>query len=168
MTGQFSLHSLILLIAVVPYMVAVVSDVRSYTIPHGCTLALLALYPAHVWLSPLAINLTASLLVGGTAFAVGLAFYALNRLGGGDVKLIAAAALWAGPALIADFAVTMAVSGGLLSLLYITHFHIAPALGFDHAGLRNGLREERNSLMIKLPYGVAISAGGLVTLLQLA
>ena len=164
MTGLNSIHTFILLLAAVPFVWSAISDVRSYTIPHACTLALFALYPLHVWLAPGDINVTASLLVAVSAFALCFTFYALKRLGGGDVKLITAAALWAGPALIADFTMVTALTGGVLALVYLTHFHIAPALGFDIAGMRG----YRSSMTIKLPYGVAIAAGGLATLLQLA
>ncbi len=165
MTDQQLIHTGILLLAAVPFGYAAISDIRRYTIPNACTLALCCLYPFHFWLAPQDVPLTASLIVMSTAFAVSFAFHALKRLGGGDVKLITVAALWAGPALVGDFVIVMALAGGLLSLVYISHFYIAPVLGFDHAG-PSGIQD--NPLTTKLPYGVAIAAGGLVTLLQLA
>ena len=164
MTDLNLLHTFVLLAAAVPFFHAAISDVRRYAIPHICTLALLALYPLHVWLASVDINVIASVIVAATAFAICFTFFALNRLGGGDVKLITAAALWAGPALIGEFTMIMAFAGGALSLLYLTHFHVAPALGFDIAGMRG----YRNSMAIKLPYGVAIATGGFWVLLQLA
>jgi len=164
MTDLNSIHTIVLLAAALPFIHAAISDVRRYAIPHVCTLVLLALYPLHVWLAPVDINVIASVIVAATAFAICFTFFALNRLGGGDVKLITVAALWAGPALIADFTMIMAFAGAVLSLVYLTHFYVAPALGFDIAGMRG----YRNSMAIKLPYGVAIATGGFWALLQLA
>jgi prepilin peptidase CpaA len=165
MTDQISIHTLILLAAALSFTYAAVSDVRDYRIPNTCSIVLALLYAVHVWQAPREIIVGAALIVTFAAFTVCMVFYTMKRLGGGDVKLITVASLWAGPALIADFIVVTALAGGVLSLVYITHFFIAPALGFDHGGARG---DHENPLTMKLPYGVAIAAGGLVTLVQLA
>lgn len=81
---------------------------------------------------------TALFLLGATAFRLGL-------LGGGDVKLAAAAALWTGAALVLPFLMATALAGGAL------------AVGFLALAL---LR--RDGRKIALPYGIAIAAGGVL------
>ena len=51
--------------------------------------------------------------------AGGFVIYCLKWMGAGDVKLIAALALWAGPALLPDFLLITALAGGVVSLGYI-------------------------------------------------
>jgi len=165
MTGQISIHTLILFAAALTFAYAAVSDVRDYRIPNSCNGVLAVLYAVHVWQAPGEIIVGAALIVTFAVFTVCMVFYSMKRLGGGDVKLIAVAALWAGPAYISDFIVVTALAGGVLSLVYITHFFVAPALGFDQGSTRGS---HESPLTTKLPYGVAIAAGGLVTLLHLA
>jgi prepilin peptidase CpaA len=165
MADQYAIHVVILTIAGAVMVSAALSDVRTYRIPNYYSVVLAGLFPLHVWLSPVAISVTSCLLAAVIVFAVAIVFYALKRLGVGDVKLMSVIALWAGLVLLDDFVVVMTLAGGVLSLIYITHFHVVPALGFDHAG-PSGTND--NPLAAKLPYGVAIAAGGLVVLFNLA
>ncbi len=141
------------------------SHVRRYRIPNNSIQLQIGFLPAHVRLSTSAIDYPATAVAAISVFVISLGFYALKRLGGGDVKLMGAVAVWAGAAHLADFIVVMALAGGVLSIIYITHFYIAPALRFDHAGPSGSLD---NALSTKLPYGVAIASGGLAVLYQLA
>ena len=70
-------------------------------------------------------------------------------MGGGDVKLAAALALWFPPLLTIKFLVFMSIAGGVLTL----------ALVIWHRARGNGGRP-------KIPYGVAIAFGGLAILTQ--
>ena len=49
----------------------------------------------------------------------GFVIYCLGWVGAGDVKLIAALALWAGPVLLPTFLFVTALSGGVISLSYL-------------------------------------------------
>ena len=75
---------------------AALSDLRSYRIPNTVSLALLALFAVTALTHDLAVP--AHVLTGSLAFVGGLAAYRAGMVGGGDVKFLAAAALWAGPA----------------------------------------------------------------------
>ena len=99
-------------------VVAAVIDVRTFTISNrlNLTVALLApVYWASVALSPwpgIAIQLAAAV----TVFAIlAGAFYA-GMMGGGDVKLAAALALWFSPVNTIKFLVIMSLAGGILTL----------------------------------------------------
>src|SRR6185312_1982637 len=122
-------------------VVAAVVDVRTFTISNrlNLTVALLApVYWASVALSPWP----------GVAVQLAAAFYA-GMMGGGDVKLAAALALWFPPIGTIRFLILMSVAGGVLTLL---------VLAWHHAKKREGRPE--------IPYGVAIAFGGLAILTQ--
>jgi prepilin peptidase CpaA len=132
-------------------LVAAVIDVRTFTISNrlNLTVALLApIYWLSIALSPwpgiavqLGVAVTVFLLLAG-------AFYA-GMMGGGDVKLAAALALWFPPASTIKFIVLMSLAGGVLTLLVVI---------WHRAKRREGRPE--------IPYGVAIAFGGLAILAQ--
>ena len=90
-------------------------------------------------------------------FAVGALGFAGGILGGGDVKLLAASSLFAGPGLLVDFILITAVAGGLLGLAMLAGAPIGPAAALTSGGT------VRARLRGGLPYGPAIAAGGLWT-----
>ena len=90
---------LVLLLSVLPILVitAGLTDLTTMTIPNWISLALVAGFvPAAfaVGLGPGQVALHFG--VGVAALFLGVALFALNLLGGGDAKLIAAASLWLG------------------------------------------------------------------------
>jgi prepilin peptidase CpaA len=132
-------------------LVAAVVDVRTFTISNRLNLTVALLAPIY-WLSialPLWPGAAIQLGAGAGVFALlALAFYA-GMMGGGDVKLAAALALWFSPASTLKFLVIMSLAGGVLTLAYLT---------FHHLKRREGRPE--------IPYGVAIAFGGLAILTQ--
>ena len=132
-------------------VVAAVIDVRTFTISNRLNAAVALTAPIYWWsvaLTPwpgVAIQLAA----GVTVFAVlAGAFYA-GMMGGGDVKLAAALALWFPPAGVVKLLILMSIAGGVLTLGIIA---------WHHAKRREGRPE--------IPYGVAIAFGGLAILTQ--
>jgi prepilin peptidase CpaA len=130
-------------------VVAAVIDARTFTISNrlNATVALGApFYWASVALVPwpgVAIQLAA----GGIVFGLlAGAFYA-GMMGGGDVKLAAALALWFSPMTTIKFLVLMSLAGGALTL-----------------GLLVWHRAQRREGKPQVPYGVAIAFGGLAIL----
>ena len=84
-------------------------------------------------------------------FAISILVFAAGAIGGGDVKLLSAASLFAGPTHQFDFLAVTAFVGGLLGLALLAGVPIGPARQFEGSTtLRSGL-----------PYGPAIAAGGL-------
>lgn len=147
--GTFT--DLLLLALAAILIVAAVIDVRTFTISNRLNLAVALgapLYWLSIALAPwpgMAIQLAA----GGIVFALlAGAFYA-GMMGGGDVKLAAALALWFSPAGTVKFLVLMSLAGGVLTL---------GILAWHRARRREGRPE--------IPYGVAIAFGGLVILTQ--
>jgi len=144
---------------------AALSDGLRFRIPNAASLGMALLYPAHVLASPLPVDWLGALAVAGILFAVGVVLFARGMVGGGDVKLLSAAALWAGPHLILQLLIVMGLTGGLLSaiawlLQYLRRFRTAgwTTLSLPQA---DGVAFER------VPYGVAIVAGGAYTAVHL-
>jgi prepilin peptidase CpaA len=77
-----------------------------------------------------------------------MAFF-LGMMGGGDVKLAAALALWFSPATTLRFLVLMSLAGGVLTLVVMVLHKVRR---------REGPPE--------VPYGVAIAFGGIFILAQ--
>ena len=88
-------------------------------------------------------------------FGLGAIAFAIGVLGGGDVKLLAASSLFAGPALMPDFLMVTSLAGGVLGLAVLVGAPIGPVAPAGHATIRLRLRGG-------LPYGPAIAAGGLI------
>jgi prepilin peptidase CpaA len=140
---------LVLLVLAALLVVAAVIDVRTFTISNRLNLAVALSAPAY-WLSVgltpwpgMAIQIAAGALV--FALLAG-AFYA-GMMGGGDVKLAAALALWFPPMLTVRFLVLMSIAGGVLTLAILV-WH----------------RVQRREGRPEIPYGVAIAFGGLAVL----
>ncbi|MBT3238019.1 MAG: peptidase [Rhodospirillaceae bacterium] len=143
---------------------AAFSDLSSYRIPNRITLAIATLYPVYVLAAPVSVDWIGGLMVGGIVLAAGFALFAFKVLGGGDVKMLAAVALWAGQPHIADFLIFSALAGGLMSLFWLSPLRHGLMLTFD----KYGSGHSGNALMgASLPYGVAIAIGGVVVAINL-
>ena len=132
-------------------LVAAIIDMRTFTISNRLNLAVALLAPLYWWSIGLPLWPDAAIQLGVAAavFAVlAGAFYA-GMMGGGDVKLAAALALWFSPGSTLKFLVLMSIAGGVLTLMLIVLHRLAKKPG----------RPE-------IPYGVAIAFGGLWILAQ--
>ena len=148
-TAAFTGFLLALLAALL--IVAAVVDMRTFTISNRLNLAVALLAPVFWWSTALPVwpHAAAQLAVAGGVFVVlAGAFYA-GMMGGGDVKLAAALALWFSPSSTLKFLLLMSVAGGVLTLV---------VLAWHRARKREGRPE--------IPYGVAIAFGGLAILTQ--
>ena len=147
--GAFT-EMLLGLLAVI-LVVAAVIDVRTFTISNGLNLTVALLAPLFWWSAGLTVWPGAAIQVavaGGVFVLLAAAFYA-GMMGGGDVKLAAALALWFSPASTIKFLVLMSLAGGVLTLLVVAWHRLKK---------REGRPE--------IPYGVAIAFGGLAILTQ--
>ncbi len=142
---------LLLVVLAALLVVAAVIDVRTFTISNKLNLAVALLAPVY-WLAvPLSLWPEVPIQIAGAVIVfllLAAAFYA-GMMGGGDVKLAAAIALWFPPGLTIKFLVLMSVAGGVLTL-----------------GLLVWHRARRRQGRPEIPYGVAIAFGGLAILAQ--
>ena len=138
---------------------AAYGDIRRYLIPNKISLLILAAYAAFSLSAAFlpdfypSVNWFNGLIAGGAVLTVGLILFARGIMGGGDVKLLASASVWAGTAYIYDLLMTTALVGGLLAVaVALTRLRQPQPAAADSAPAAN----------VALPYGVAIAAGGLV------
>ncbi|MCH8862625.1 MAG: prepilin peptidase [Proteobacteria bacterium] len=164
-------------------VIAAVGDWRRYLIPNWISLAILALYPPFVLSSNLlgspsvAVPWLASLGVAAIVFVVLAILFAMNKLGGGDVKLISALSLWAGPGLLAGFLVITSLAGGVLALVFLLRSRMRKKatsgdIEADRAGPDTKKQDHDDDTTgettagaeiepLQIPYGVAIACGGI-------
>ena len=158
-------HLLTLALCMGLLLSAAFGDIKTYRIPNAYSLALLALYPFFALTAPYSVDLPGSLGVMAIVLVAGFAIYTTRSVGGGDVKLLTAVALYAGPSLILEFILITAVSGGAIALVMLNRpMRMGLAFALDHVGSRT----LRDMLLTEaLPYGTAIAAGGIYSTLRL-
>jgi len=129
------------------------SDIRTRTIANGVNLAI-ALSAPLWWLAQglapwpeIAMQVALAIIV----FTVFAGCFALGMMGGGDVKLLGALALWMPPLPMMRMLAIMALAGGVLTLFFVALHRARKAEG----------RPE-------IPYGVAISFAAVCTMAGLA
>jgi prepilin peptidase CpaA len=136
-------------------------DLRFQRIPNWLTAgALVSGVLLNAWLGGLNGVLVA---LSGAALGVVLLlpFYALHAMGAGDVKLLAALGAFVGPQVLVSVAVYGGLVGGVLSV------GVLIIRGRLLGALRDALllRTLPSPSGLKAPYGVAIAAGMILTLL---
>src|SRR5262245_30552680 len=123
-------------------------DLRTLKISNRLSVATVAAFA--VWAAagmalgrPSAETLGLTLLCSVGVFVVSAAGFSAGVLGGGDVKLLASASLFAGPAHMVDFLAVTALAGGALGLAHLAGAPIGPSApaadGTVRARLRVGL-----------------------------
>jgi prepilin peptidase CpaA len=141
---------------------AVVTDVRTRTIPNLAPAVIITLWMLHLPLQGGWGEAPADLAGAATVLALGFASWRCGLLGGGDVKLLSALALWAGGPMFVPFLLLTALAGAVLALVWLgaRSFHpLIPVPALIALG-RLGLPVPRGG-PTTLPYGVAIGIGGL-------
>jgi len=142
-------------------------DIATRTVPNQIPAALAGI---GIVLRMFAGDLLIALAVACVVFL--LAFFCWRRgwLGGGDVKLFAAAALLVAPARVPGLVIDTALAGGMLALLYLALQAVlpAPAPARPAARLARVLRVEQWRIRHRapLPYASAIAAGAIFVLLS--
>ncbi len=121
-------------------------DLKSRTIPNGLNIAVALLAVPFWWAIGLPLWPDAAIQLGVAFLVFGLfaVAFALGGMGGGDVKLIGALALWLPFQAVILLLFIMSVAGGLLTV----------ALWLRH-------KLARRTEQLEIPYGVAIAFGGL-------
>jgi prepilin peptidase CpaA len=144
-------HIAVLLAAAVLLVTAAVSDARRYRIPNIVCAALIALFPLFVLTAPRAVEWRQHLIIFTLVLISGFAMFIGNLAGAGDIKLLAATGLWAGPHLVAVFLIITAISGGFLAIVMALLTYMRNVSGTSRIALSK----------VPIPYGIAIAAGGL-------
>jgi prepilin peptidase CpaA len=99
---------------------AMITDYRRLHIPNIVSIVLALAFFPFAWLAGPAIPFWPHLLVAAAVFLLLFGFFAMGWLGGGDVKLVGAIMLWAGPSQGANFVVLFALFGGIFALMLMS------------------------------------------------
>lgn len=148
-------------------LLAAIEDVRRRRIPNALTAAMAVLFLPYAMVAPHEPALLDAAGLALATFLIGWLLFARGWIGGGDVKLITAATLWAGPELILPFLLVTSLAGGALALLALATSHWAPLVSFTLGNL-GLLRLVPPVPADTLPYGLAIAIGGLFVAFELA
>ena len=126
-------------------LIAAFTDLRRRQIDNWLNAAVAFSAPLFWWATGVTLGgIGLQFAVAIATFAITAALFAMRAMGGGDVKLLTALALWIPPLLFVKFIVVMALLGGVLTLVF----------GAWHIATRQRDR-------VAIPYGVAISSAGL-------
>ncbi len=144
-------------------------DLRWQRIPNRLTgAALLVALVSNTWINGVR-GLLGSLAAGLLAGAVFSVMFFMGGMGGGDVKLMAAIAAFAGLGHLLELLLATAVAGGAFALaVSAAHGRLGATLGSAVGWLwpfrRNTPQDSPERLRLYLPYGVPIAVGALLTL----
>lgn len=150
---------------------AAYSDLTSYTLSNKLCLFVTLLYPLFLFATYfdgheiIWQNILISIGIAAILFIIGAALFAINVIGGGDVKLIPAVALWAGPAYLLNYLFITALIGGIIAALILARKRIKASKYFkssENINLPMAKQEES-----AVPYGAGIAGGGLYVAFQL-
>lgn len=127
-----------------------IQDARTREIANWKNAAIALLAPLWWWTHGLALwpDVAIQFGVAALVFAFFAGAFALGQMGGGDVKLIGALALWLPVQPLVWMLVAMSLIGGVLTLLMLA----------EHRFLRRG------DAALEIPYGVAIALATLLVL----
>ena len=122
------------------------SDIRARIIPNILCVSVVILGIAEAIMTERA-NFVQSFLMALVVFVAMMPLQQKNVLGGGDVKLIAALAIWLAPLEVGRFFLFILAGGGVLGVFYL-------AMNWIRGAIR-----QKPSPASSVPYGVAIVCG---------
>ncbi len=152
----------LILLTLFPAMLAAagIGDFLTMRIPNWLNLAMVAAFFVMAFAVGMPFDLLKWHVAAGLAvLAGGMVVFFSGYLGGGDAKMLAAAALWIGWEHTVVFLVYTILAGGALSVVML----IWQRLKFERDVREAGWAKRLFGKGLQLPYGVAIAAGGIFT-----
>jgi prepilin peptidase CpaA len=137
---------------------AALTDMWNRRIPNIIPLLLAVAFPITLAVFGLPPDWLFHLVGAGVVLALGVVLFNRGLLGGGDVKLLAAATLWYGFDRLPIFLFAVSIAGGALGLVTI----IAKLARNVIPSLASRGTSSRPLRGMEIPYGVAIAAGGII------
>lgn len=145
MMGEYFKLGLTVLLAML-LIWAAVTDLKSRIISNRLNIAIALLAPVY-WIAcdlPVWPGMAVQLILAAGVFIVFAFLFAQGWMGGGDVKLLVALALWFPPMAVLSMLVLMALLGGVVTIATVVHHRTTRRLGQP-----------------EIPYGVAIALAAL-------
>jgi prepilin peptidase CpaA len=133
-------------------------DLFTMTIPNRVSLALVAgfLFAALLTGMPWPAFLS-HILTGAAMLVIGFLMFSRGWVGGGDAKLLAAAALWLGLENLFAYVVLVSFLGGALAMLILSYRTLVPPLWIARPKWAVRLHDHKAGM----PYGLALAAAAL-------
>ena len=151
------LASIIFFFFSLPLVIAALNDATSMKIPNWISVVMIAgffiLIP-FTWQGP--IDFAIHIAVALTFLLVGFALFSFGLLGGGDAKLMAAAAIWFTWPDVPLFILYTSLFGAALGVILLIGRRYVPVSLLTSKWMHAMFKEES-----KMPYGLAIAAGGM-------
>jgi prepilin peptidase CpaA len=127
-------------------VIAATGDIRSRRIPNKLNLVIALLAIPFWWLSNYALwpDVALQLALAAGVFMFFALLFRVGMMGGGDVKLLGALALWLPLASLIKLVVIMSLAGGVLTIVLLVRHRAA-----------------KSKDKLEVPYGVAIAFAGM-------
>jgi len=154
------LASLIFFFFSIPLIIAGLNDANSMRIPNWISVVMVMgffLLVPFTWHG--AADFASHIAVGMTFFVAGLGLFSFGLLGGGDAKLMAATALWFTWSDVVPFILYVSLFGAALALFLLVARQFIPVRLMTSQWMYTMFRDQK-----KMPYGLAIAAGGILTI----
>ena len=136
---------------------AAASDLLTMRIANSVSLVIVAAFLGVALIAGMPLqDVLLHLAVGAALLVAGMLLFNLNLVGGGDAKLLAAAALWIGYDQLLPFLLCVTIFGGVLALLLLAYRRL-PAAALPLPAWAVRLHTAGGGM----PYGIAIAAGAL-------
>jgi len=155
---------LLLVVGALLLVFAALHDIGFRTVPNRVSVALLGCGIVLRLLDGGTHQLMWGALCGCAVFLVTYACWRFGWMGGADVKLLTAAAVFVPPLMVPTLLLATSLAGGLIALTYIIGSRLAPRPAPERPAdlLHRALRCELRRLRRRgpLPYAAAIATGG--------
>jgi prepilin peptidase CpaA len=170
---------MLLLIICVIYILVSAYDISFRTIPDIFPVSIAAIGSGLLLVNGDWVSATTTLGLAVTTYLLLALLCIYGKIGGGDVKLLAASVLLVGAGFFVDFVLLTALAGGVLSLAYLAAnlFLKLSAKSSKLAANSSSHKKSKNRLSLlwqierrrilrssSVPYGIAISVGSLLTM----
>ena len=138
-------------------LIAGAMDMLTMTIPNRICIAFAALFLIAAPAAGMPLDqMLNHLMTGAAVLGIGIFMFAMGWMGGGDAKLISAAAVWVGAAHFVEFITYVAMAGGVLAMALLA-YRALPLIFLRMPEWVSRLHQKG----FGMPYGLAIAAGGL-------
>lgn len=144
-----SIAAFAILITASALVVSMVKDVGGFIIPNEASLCILASFLLYALFFLPVNEVLVHFLIAALVFTGSFTLFCFKLFGAGDVKLLSALSLWAGPAMVLPLIFLMVVIGGFVSVYYMAK-HVLCS------------KNKQAILKMKIPYGIAIGISGLI------
>jgi prepilin peptidase CpaA len=168
MFGAPEPHTLVLVALIGALAFAAVSDALAYVIPNTVAVIVAGLFLVAASISTREVAWVGHLAAGVGVLAAGYLLFHFGLMGGGDVKLWAASALWAGLDLLPVHLVYVTLIGVAVACLLVL---IRAMLAYAILLVPRGAGVALPRLLRRgepVPYGIAIALGSILLAVQIA